>query len=425
MHNWTKGFCKTSELEVARQRPLPHILVQMHAGIIFTVDANHGLRAWSSASPARILASTSLEGCPLESTGESAVPTALAVDRSNTDYYYVAVGTSTGHVALHFLDRENQRMVLSCLFFTGESSAISAIALFDPYLLSLNESRSLRVVHIARSERSSFRPARVLLSLKSAVDPVRSVLSIRQGTTSIVASWIYVLPVYPTGWSINLQELHLTVDGVMVQSRLASTNQRGTCFAVGDMLMGHDAPMRRSPQSRRDGAYPGPRGYSTTPMSLSYAHPFILCADDSSATLHLHLVRSNQQRLKVRHVRELWHCSSPVLGGVIGERGKAVTVARGPEVLAWNTEVDGRGLGLGRGPYAEAKGVRIRPQTAITTGEKARALASYWQGRCSPLASNLSALSVVGFDDERVVMLGEQAAGTDVPVSRLIMYDFT
>lgn len=454
-HNWSKGAADIKRIELGsgsgrgsdgdeeRGRRESRLMVRLVNGIVVTADAREGLRAWDvKASHA---GREGLASCPLSDRGEnSPCPSSLAVDTASGEGLVtgIAVGFSDGGVGIWKLKLDVGTVFgRFCPWYrrigharTVEEKGVSGIAYAHPYLLTISEQQVLSLYGLdikipetadetggssgvssatempssgdrqptKRKESSALKHdapnPQLLASLRSHTTWPPLSLSIRSTPTTIIASIAYALPTYLSGWSVGLQELHLTPSGEISRSRLASAVDSGF-----KPLLSSPSSSSRSSPSPSPAATDG-RGRITTsrPTTLSYAHPYLL-ASHADNTLGLYLVTSNASELKISKGTTLWGHTSSVAGAQIGGRGKAVSSsARGDELRVW--ELEG---GTGRKRMLGDRSVRIRSGSLdavdddVGTGDAKRG----W----------------VGFDEEVVVVMKEDGGGGQ----SLMIYDFT
>jgi hypothetical protein len=264
---------------------------------------------------------------------------------------------------------------------------------------------------------------RLLTSLKSHTCWPPLCLSIRSTPRTIIASIAYAVPTYLSGWSVGLQELHLTQSGTILRSRLASAVEQGFHSLLSSSAPStpplsqslrpstpeaSDTPSRRRSRDRRQ----------TPPTSLSYSHPYLL-AGNSDNTLSLYLVTSNNEELKISKSTTLWGHTSSISGAQVGGRGKAVSVsARGEELRVW--ELEG---GLGRKVVQERSVLVRREGKEGSDGEGVEGMdgeisGGVWgRGRSHDGQRG----GWVGFNDEVVIVLKEREESGQA----LVVYDFT
>ena len=234
------------------------------------------------------------------------------------------------------------------------------------------------------------------------------------------------MPTYLTGWSVGLQELLLTVDGGIIESRLASAEPQGFHSLSIDIDKSNSPsrspptrnPISRSPTQNETTTYP------SKPTSLCYTHPYLLAAHADN-TLTLYMVVSNAGELIVGPGRRLWGHTSSVASAHVGDRGKAVSVSkRGNELRVW--ELEG-------GSAARAAKKRLKLSHDGSDGGSIRLRPISRAGKLeipgqdtktySRIHTEYTAVTKdwVAFDEEKVVVLREEQLGPQ----ELVVYDFT
>ncbi len=433
-HNWSRGSCDVSEIQVTEEPPIPSLLVQLDAGVVITVDSTAGLRAWSMEDDQKLLAQVQI--CDEGHSNSNALPSSLATDVQNSEgaILDVVVGFSNGQFSVFQLLREQGIFLRRYTHPPSSSGALSAIAYSKPYLATMTEAQLLSLYYFPMSpdtgsDAECLDSPRLLSSLKSyTVWPPLS-LSIRVSTQSIVASIAYALPLYLSGWSVGLQELRLTPEGEMVESRLATAVNQGfqplSTFSSPPSSPSADLSISPSRRSERPS-----RHTSTKPTSLSYTHPYLLASHPDN-TLTLYMVTSTSSALSISAGSRLWGHTSSVSGAHVGSRGKAVSVStRGDELRIW--ELEG-GISSSTSRRRAALGevsIRVQPEKRsplethnaepnseeLSTTDNRVGLTFKANEEESTLTKGF-----VGFDEEKVVILKEKGLGTQA----LVIYDFT
>lgn len=446
-HNWSRGSADVREIglvedgqemdshprgEENKHPDTGSLMVRIIDGKVLTVDHASGLRVWdlqkngaSSKCIARVV---------LDNDCQSA-PTALALDYiSETGAVRAAVGFRNGGFGIWKFNIRSVEMdgaFLKILSRSGsgeEGASLVATAYSHPHLLTITEGQALSLYILenkvaSKSCASSCDDAleasnrafstgsepptevmstRLITSLKSQTTWPPLSLSIRTTRQAIIASIAYALPTYSSGWSVGLQELHISHNGTISHSRLASAIEPGFHPLLSPLstTTGNSSSTSRSAPNAASPARPptNPR-----PSSLSYSHPYLL-ASHSNNTLTLYLVTSTLDDLKISMARTLWGHTSSVSGAHVGVRGKAVSISSGGEELrVWELE---RGLRSRR--VVNEESVRVRGE-AHTTGTGADSVQATSKG------------DWIGFDDEVVVVLKEAEDGAKA----LVVYDFT
>ena len=436
-HNWAKGSCKVIETQVADGPSTPPLLVRLHEGVVVMADSAGGLRAWSMKGEQRLVASLNWPTNE-DSSASSAVPTSLAIDVSSPDVdrLNISVGFSNGRFIICRLDKGERALVHLYTHAPSSNGTISAIAYASRYLLTMTEAQLLSLYILPNGadghcDTSARLPPRLLSSLKShtAWPPVS--LSIRVSRSSIFASIAYAMPTYLAGWSVGLQELRLTRDGAILESRLASALSQGfTPLSVSSPPSPRSIP--RPGRSPVRGTVRTQRTPFTRPTSLSYTHPYLLAAHPDN-TLTLYMVTSNAESLSIGSGESLWGHTSAVSGAQVGDRGKAVSVSmHGNEIRVWDLEGGFSSSSSKRRVAAGEASVQVRPEKrrdekgkdvlerTTESGVWLRTVESSDSEEVDVHESTVTK-AWVAFDDEKVMMLRQQTHGAQ----NLVVYDFT
>jgi hypothetical protein len=436
-HNWSVGACEVQEIHVADRPSVPSMLVRLAEGVVLTADTEEGLRAWD-LKERKLIARCELE--------DGQVPTCLAIDEQDSGKANlgIAMGFLNGGWGTWRLDIAEKTFVKEYLCPESSNGPLSAVAYANPYVLTITEFQLLSLYSFTApppqpeiledledeggvpidppipevTESSSQEPStkpRLLASLKSHTSWPPLSLSIRTTSSTIIASIAYSLPTYFSGYTVGLQELHLSPDsGLITFSRLTSALPQGF-----QSLLSSSSPS--SPPSSGTST-PTPHnqnqgiGSGTRPTTLSYSHPYILATHPDN-TLTLYLCTSTSTSLTITPGTKLWGHTSSVSSAEITPRGKAVSVStRGNELRVWELEgglsstspLKKRSLKASR---LSERSVQIRPEIKFDIDENTEL------GREEIEASK----RWVGFDDEMVIVLKESGRGTQA----LMVYDFT
>jgi hypothetical protein len=409
------------------------MLVRLAEGVVLTADKEEGLRAWNLKDKG-LIAKHNLDG--------NTVPTCLAIDEQETenDGLGISVGFMNGGFGIWRLDIATKTFTQQHRHAPSSNGRLSAVAYAYPYLLTITDGQLLSLYTftekpptpqvnrrlsspisegghlLASSDLPGSQPPpktsdtdpstsvpfqpHLLASLKSHTSWPPLSLSIRTTTTTIIASIAYAIPTYLSGYTIGLQELHLSAtDGAFTFSRLTSALSQGfqsilpplpTPYFSASMLTRHSRSFSR-------------------PTSLSYSHPYILATHPDN-TLTLYLCTSTASKLSISPGTKLWGHTSSVSDAEITPRGKAVSVStRGNELRVWELE-GGLSSSAKKRIRSAERSVQIRPgiESELDTDEE--------------FGSDIEARkNWVGFDDEMVIVLKESTKGTQA----LMVYDFT
>jgi len=424
-HNWSKGTCDVSEIQVAEQPSVPPLLVRLHEGVVFTADSMSGLRAWSSKKERKLLASSGLGGD---------APTSLAVDfqAGRGSHHRVVVGFENGRFSIYELDVDNRSFQEVYAHAASSNGMLTAVAFASPYLLTMTASQLLSLYKFAASSEVGRLNAiddapHLLYSLRSHTAWPPLSLAIRPSHQSITATIAYAVPTILSGWSAGIQELRLSLEGELIDSRLA-TSENDSFRSLSSSLA--------SPANTLNGflsATPSPSGVFSAisrPTSLSYTHPYFLVSHPDN-TLTLYMVTSTSSTLAISAGRRLWGHTSSVSGAHVGGRGKAVSVStRGDELRIWELEggisPSATRTRLTHGDLSVQ--VRSEERSSDHAPKSNASLESASQGdvTASPAFQDRSddfsiARGWIEFDEENVVVLREKSQGGQV----LAVYDFT
>jgi len=435
-HNWSKGSCNITETQVAEKPSVPPLLVRLHAGIVVIADPG-GLRTWSMKGEQRLIAKLNWPVAG-SSSSVSVVPTSLALDVTNPDVdrLDVAVGFSNGKFIIYRLERGERAFAHLYTHPPSSNGTISAIAYASRYLLTMTEAQLLSLYIFSdeatdNCKSSTAGPPRLISSLKSHTAWPPLSLAIRFSPNSIFASIAYAMPTYLAGWSVGLQELRLTKDGKILESRLASASSQGfTPLSISSPASSRSSPRPGSSPVR--GIIPAPRPPSTRPASLSYTHPYLLAAHPDN-TLTLYMATSNVEGLSIGPGERLWGHTSSVSGAHVGDRGKAVSVsAHGNEIRVWDLEGGFSSNSSKRRVAGGEASVQVHPERRVSRYHKnfpaARLRLEAYHDSSETSDSeevdfdhSTTTKGWVAFDDEKVVVLREKAHGAQ----KLVVYDFT
>lgn len=444
-HNWSKGSCRVSEVEVA-QPPIPPVLVKLYRSIVFTADARNGLRAWSTDNKKQCLSRVSLSSDG-EQSGRYGPPTSLAAGSKGLpqDEVELTVGFHDGSFVIFSFDHAKERFTRRFVHPETNNGAITCISCAYPYILTLSQNKVLSLYRCppgpeSDAGESASEVPHLVTSLKASNILTPLSLSVRNSFTGIIASIAYSFSRIGCGWSVGLQELRLDQNGESLGSRLATTvdTQFGAnSFTPTARGKAYSHPGDSIPGSADDRIFTTlstpSLSHTQPPTSLSYSHPYLL-ASHADNTLTMYLVVSTADTLKIRTGRRLWGHTSSVSGVEVSDRGKAVSVsARGNEIRIWELEEMISSPAASRRALRREGSVKISPENgrwATASGELDLGLVSEAIGRrgnglelaLENMSNELALMrGWVGFDDEQVVVLRERDVGTQL----LQCYDFT
>ncbi|KUJ09809.1 uncharacterized protein LY89DRAFT_538166, partial [Mollisia scopiformis] len=331
-HNWSIGACEVQEIRVKdgvgeRER----MLVKLAEGCVVTADREDGLRAWDLKGKG-LIAKMGL--------GEREVPTCLAVDEQESDGLGIAVGFEDGGWGTWRLIAASKEFVEVYRHPASSNGTLGAVAYGYPYVLTITEGQLLSLYSFTPApipdeptfeDEAGEQPSesfttkestssvttlaavpnvpddtphpRLLASLKSHTSWPPLSLSIRTTPNTLIASIAYSLPTYLSGYTIGVQELHLSlITGLVTFSRLTSALPQGFSSI-------HPSSSSSSPKNTR-------------PTTLSYSHPYILATHPDN-TLTLYLCTSTSSNLSITPGTKLWGHTSEVSAAEITPRGKA------------------------------------------------------------------------------------------------------
>lgn len=416
-HNWSKGSASVSETKVAEQPSTPPLLVRLRDDFVILADATTGLRACSLKGEEQLIANVAIT---------PGTPTSLAIDDAETfaDAVNILVGFADGSFAIYKLSKQQRNFVLQHTHPPSTNGAIHAVAYCSPYLLTMTGEPLLSLYRVEPpSERPAddvLEPLRLVSSLRShtAYPPIS--LAIRTSSASVIASIAYAMPTWSMGWSVGLQEVRMSSEGTIVDSRMASASTKlsrapsNHSPGRNGSLMGHKDTLRRRHEVdciRLPSL--------TKPTSLSYNHPYLL-SGHADNTLTLYMVTSNAECLSIGVGHRLWGHTSSVSGAHVGDRGKAVSVsALGNELRIWELEGGLSSNASRRRATAGEASIQIRPDEKSTT--EITELDKVAGAMSSPRQDVNPTKGWVAFDEEKVVLLREKLQGAQT----LVVYDFS
>lgn len=431
-HNWSKGTCGVSEVPVAEEPSVPPVLVQMYESTIYMADQKDGLRACTTRPGHSMLSTT-----PLHKPVSEAVPSppsALAVDSSSKGGHAsrVAVAFQDGSFSIYELDMVTAIFTHKYTHEPSSNGMLSAIALSFPYFATMTANQLLSFYRFADSadsdpEQDVLDPPRLLQSLHSRTVWPPMTLSIRPSSDTVLVSIAYSLPTYLSGWTVGIQEMRVTTDGELKDSRLASAIDGQYRPLTFGQLYGPSTPLSTTSSASPFGHFGTSEANQihSKPTSLSYTHPYLLVSHPDN-TLTLYLVSSTATSLSISPGNRLWGHTSSVSGAHVGGRGKAVSVSkRGDELRVWELEGGFASAAARRRLAAGGLSVQLRPENRADTDALTTAIAARGNGLGLALEHRFDETSMtrgwVGFDDERVVVLKEKSCGGQA----LVVYDFT
>lgn len=499
-HNWARGKCAVEELRLGQEAddhgdvgsdvPVDgadgsKMLVKVVEGLAVTVDRTSGLRAWDLKTR-EVVAQASL-GDDQPGT-ELAQPSCIAIDDRGLDQgtLDVAVGFVDGSFGVWALSTQAKTISRRYRHEKSSNGELIGMAYSHPYLLtatravlislytfdvppktvdgedgheagdaptqwSSSKLKSALSEYADEEDTATERgqaqlPAPYLMtSLKSYSSSPPLALSIRKTASATVASIAYTF-FTRHGWSIGIQDLHITPDEALesapvITTRLAYTTPT-SISTPGHALGAHavashpgapayptspGTPSRQSNDPNNSPAQdPAPPTPSSSPppqaqgpTTLCYSHPYLLATLPDN-TLILHLCTSTAAALSISPGIRLWGHTSGISDAEITARGKAVSVSsRGDEMRVW--ELEGRPSGV------RSRSVEVRAASAAASaaaspspaGEERQKAAAAGDGEL--VGDWEERRNWVGFDDEMVIVLKEARGGRE----SLLVYDFT
>jgi hypothetical protein len=486
-HNWSIGACEVQEIHVADRPSNPSMLLKLADGVVVTADAEDGLRAWDLKGK-ELLAAYKLD--------INEVPTCLAVDEQESEKsnWGIAVGFLDGDFGTWRLDIKQSRFIEMYRHPVSTNGTLSAIAYANPYVLTITDGQLLSLytfnpptsqeidLDASQPQITGIRPSeegfasevpplelqpRLLASLKSHTSWPPLSLSIRTTSTTLIASIAYSLPTYFSGYTIGLQELHLSLSsGLTTFSRLATALPQGfTSFTSTPSTSNSTSASQSHFHSQALMASPiRQHSASTRPTTLSYSHPYILATHPDN-TLTLYLCASTPTDLSISSGTKLWGHTSSVSSAEITPRGKAVSVStRGNELRVWQLEGGVSSTSTSTLPAPENSSRAAINSTSPSSTSRKRNIRSTLRGADHSvkihtkrhkranrnLETHRPSLGIrdahqitsepedaipdgreeeeiearkhwVGFDDQKIIVLKESTRGTQA----LMVYDFT
>lgn len=396
--NWAEGDAKCYEMEFSIPSSRP-ILAEVQNGIIFTVDYTSGLRAWSRKnSSSNLISQVDLDN--------SANPSSFASE--NKDHkYYITIGYDNGSMEVYRF-QEKQGIVKILTKASSDSSTITAIALAMPYVVTTTLNQDMELYQIFGDNYDTISS---IYSLRSESSYTPKALSLRKFPGGIVATIAYSFSRLNAGWCLGLQEIRLTTNGAIFNSRLTSTIN--TALEKGQRYKTRWQISTRSASSTPFVIHPN---LMSPPTSISYNHPWLLVSL-SDNTLASYMVTSDPSKLEILKGRRLWGHTSGVSSAEVSSQGKAVSISsRGDEIRIWELEDVLTSISQ---KYSSIKVKSMHNLESLNS-----AIAERGSGLGLAIQEMKKELSFtrhwVGFDDEQVVILGERD-------SKQVMscYDFT
>ncbi|RJE19279.1 hypothetical protein PHISCL_08383 [Aspergillus sclerotialis] len=304
----------------------------------------------------------------------------------------------------------------------------------SPYLLTVTQNKVLSLYELPVEVSTKVDLAtgpRQLASLQADSILAPLSLSLRTTASEIVASVVYTFFHLGCAWSLGIQELRLSKSGQQMGSRLATTvdcqygiKPQQTVSGLGRRSSA--AGNRLSKSELQTVPTEATIVHQEPPTSISYSHPYLLTSHANN-TLTMYLVVSTSESLFIKGGQRLWGHTSSVSAARVSDRGKAVSISsRGNEIRLWELESVASGLQKG---LKEENSIQVTPESkqqkqwedAQFVGGTIDRRVREERSISAEMGHRLVRLrSCVGFDDERVILLREKEAGTQIEC-----YDFT
>ena len=427
-HKWSKGSCHYREIPVPSNGQ-PRAFIRIFNGIAITADANCGIRAWAIKDNGRDLLAT----CKFAKDSlrlSSMRPSALAINylKSTATSTRFAIGFADGFIRTYTFDIDVCKFACRQAFAAHDEQRIVALVFSSAYTLSMSSSQVV-ALHRVSDGNPCFdwldRPT-LLQSLKSHTTGEPISLAFRTHDDQAIISVAYVYLNYLNGWSAGVQELRLTSQGSILQSRIATAQTR----SIQSQTTSSSESIRAS-KGKMDDAI----STHSRPLSVAYVHPYLL-VNYGDNTLGVHLVRSDNMDIVIGPEMRLWGHTS-IVSVHLGERGKAVTVAGGRDVRVWELEEGFKMRTSGTKGLGTISSVKVQPllyqkDSAISGNKLAPTpwTKSVFQARSAgnlgckmgnSVGDGVAREATVIFDEERLAVLHDSSLS-----SRLLsIYDFT
>ena len=436
-HNWSRGSCHVSQVEIVREPTVPSPLVRLHADIVITADPTNGLQAFAMEGEQYLVATLELKGD--DADGErSPTPISLAIDDTSDGdgTTKIAIGFSNGVFGIYMLQEQERSFRRMYLHEPSTNGGISSIAYATPYLVTMTETQRLSLYCFPTLHTDNdiiptghnIASPQLLLSLKSQTTWPPLSLSVRISSSIILTSIAYAVPTYLSGWSVGLQELRVALDGQIIQSRLTTAMNQGFSPSFSSPARSRSSRPGTPSRDGESGDFT-PISSLTEPTSLSYSHPYLLVSHPDN-TLTLYMVSSTETELTIGPGNRLWGHTSSVTGAQVGDRGKAVSVSsHGGEIRIWELEGGISSKSSKRRVAAYQTSVQVRPERTVVHRTDAERMDSDRNEDTVSLRPGLTDMAPqigrmkgwLGFDEEKVVVLSEEEQGAQA----LVVYDFS
>ncbi|KIW99431.1 uncharacterized protein Z518_11170 [Rhinocladiella mackenziei CBS 650.93] len=400
--NWAAGTARLHEVEVAHP-PTPPVIAKVHRGMIFTVDRFAGLRAWLPKDGTRALKAQ----VRLKSAAEATCMTAETTDGHTN----ILLGFSDGAVSMYVLDNEGHFQHRYSRH--SADGPLMAVALAMPYAMTISTTKFVTLYYLDERKTAEQPSLNIssIVQLRSDASFSPFSLALRRAPSRVIATVAYAFNRIHSGWCMGIQEIRLTTNGTLLDTRLTSTLE--TPFDARHQGRDNWDLSTRSTSSLPFPLHPQLMG---PPTSLSYEHPFLISTLPDN-TIMSFLVTSNESKLEISSGKRLWGHTSAVSGAEVNNRGKAVSISfRGNEVRVWELE---NVMVTTNQPRTSTEIKAVDALSGVVA-----ALARRGSGLGLALHDMKRELGLtrrwVGFDEEQVVVLGERDQK-----QIMTLYDFT
>ena len=437
-HNWHKGRCAVTEMDISNSPPHPVVhepprqssfwnepvlaastpLVQFDGKIIVVADKENGLRAWDiekmENGRRKIVGARRFK--TYEQGWRLGEPTALGIDCGGQTIDVVVGFESGGAMILQLSPSDDEAeqgldFGFDVRFILPPSELpekILHITYSHPHLLTLDVEHYLRA-YLFESSSFHLNSPRPLATLHAQALHGPCNLTLRKSKSdeeaSITAAIAYSMPLFHGGWSVGVQEVVLEVASPNGISR----TRIGTSIPSTYQLAIHpDRPLAQVFSASVPVA---------SPTSISYSHPYLLTSHRDN-TLTLYLARSTDKEITIGNPRRLWgHTTGVARAGVAG-RGRAVSVSQvGGEVRVWELESIAAAVAKADVEVADGAVVGIIESVRVeNAAETVRVGKDLYRDTRIP-----TAVEWIGFDEEKVLVVTRDEERD----KNVMLYDFT
>jgi WD40 repeat protein len=284
---------------------------------------------------------------------------------------------------------------------------ITSIALAGQYVLTMSDDRRISLYHL---DQDSDKPmVSKMTSLYAQSTPNVSSLGLRLVNSTIHATICYAFYELSFGWCIGIQE-------IKVQTGRQAEDLKSESNLGGDQQlqsMEHQIDSRCASSAAIRSPFAMQPEINGVPTSLSYSHPYLL-ASLRDNTIMSYTVTSTEDKLEISSGRRLWGHTSAVSRAEVSPRGKAVSMSvKGQDIHVWELEEILRPTGQ------RSFHIPVVPSHKPLKGAAQEIKLGFdLHGLKKELAITRN---WVGFDDEQVIVLGEQEDQRQI----MTCYDFT